>query len=81
MRPGVEAEIQELLQIIEFKKMVYEREMSELRKRLLPYAGEFDSYAEWYCFVRKHTMTFKDFCKDMWDGKPYFEAAEEKKGK
>ena len=65
-------EIKELLQIVSLKQAIHDREMSEMRKRLISYAKYFDNYAEMYLFIKANTFSLADFCKDMWEAAPIF---------
>lgn len=53
--------------------------MKALRNRLLQRARYFDTYAEMYLFVKKHTPSFQDFCLDMQEAAPIFFEAEKQK--
>ena len=73
-------EVKELLQIIELKKSIHEREMAALRKRLIQYAAYFETYSEMYYFIRRNTQTYQQFCQDMFEAIPIFYEAQERRG-
>jgi hypothetical protein len=67
-----QSEVKALLSTIHSKQAKHEREMGDLRNRLIAYAQYFESYAEMYLFIKANTPTIKDFCMDMWEALPIF---------
>jgi len=79
MNQAQEVSVNATLAEIRREMVSHEATMTMLRAKLLQHAAYFESYTEMYCFIRKHTPTFGDFCKDMLDASPIFDAAQKKR--